>query len=168
MFCWVCRLAVCGRSIYLAQRHRVRSAQSAFIYFLYSIMHADGGPFHRCLTHWNGSWVYHAEQPPPYVEQASAASRTNPQSVNIRHSPMCKRQQSWKWKWESHDTRCPFHHPTTRELCERLRGRRIILYGDSLTQQFFVSLASLTGGGATQAPHPPGCEHARHLECLQL
>ena len=124
---------------------------------------------HRCLSHWNGSWVYHGAQLPSYQEQAAAAARTNPQSVNIRQSPMCRRQQSWKWRWESRDRRCPFHHPSPSELCERLRGRRILLYGDSLTQQFFVSLASLTGGsGATQAMAPSGCERTRHLECLRL
>ena len=99
--------------------------------------------------------------------QASAAARTNPQSVNIRQSPMCKRQQSWKWRWESRDARCPFHHPTRHEMCERLRGRRVMLYGDSLTQQFFVSLASLTSS-ATPASSPPGCERTRYLECLRL
>ena len=127
----------------------------------------DAPSLHRCLSHWNGSWVHHGAQQPPYLEQASAAARTNQQSVNVRQSPMCKRQQSWKWRWESSDVQCPFHHPTQHELCERLRGRRIILYGDSLTQQFFVSLASLTGRAA-QATPPPGCEHMRHLECVRL
>ena len=82
---------------------------------------------------------------------------------------MCKRQQSWQWQWHSHDKRCPFHRPNRQELCERLSGHRIILYGDSLTEQTFVSLASLTGGSnAKQVPKPRACESMRHIECLSL
>ena len=122
----------------------------------------------RCLAHsWNGSWVRGAREPPAYYDQAAAAARTNPQSKNIVESPMCRRQQSWRWRWSSHDIRCPFHRPTRGQLCERLAGRRIMLVGDSLTQQFFVSLASLAGT-ATAMPRPKGCESMRHVECVRI
>ena len=80
---------------------------------------------------------------------------------------MCKRQESWRWRWQSHERGCPFTRPTRSALCARLAGKRILLYGDSLTQQFFVSLASLAGGAAASW-RPPGCEGMRRLECVRV
>ena len=43
----------------------------------------------------------------------------------------------------------------------------MLLYGDSLSQQLFVSLASLAGG-VESSWRPAGCERMRHLECVKL
>lgn len=80
---------------------------------------------------------------------------------------MCKRQQSWKWRWRSRDRSCPFVQLSRTTLCTRLAGKRILLYGDSLTQQFFVSLATLAGR-VEASWRPVGCERMRHLECVRV
>lgn len=81
---------------------------------------------------------------------------------------MCKRQHSWRWRWMSRDPRhCPFRRPNRAQLCQKLAGRRIALYGDSLTQQFFVALASLAGA-ARPTPRPAGCEATKRLECVRV
>ena len=77
-------------------------------------------------------------------------ARTNPQSQNIDKSPMCRQQTSWKWRWVSHDSACPFEYPTRESICKRLVGKHLLFYGDSLTQQLFVSLASLAGDAAAK------------------
>ena len=82
---------------------------------------------------------------------------------------MCHRQRSWKWQWVSNEPRCAVEPPAHGSLCRHLAGKRIILFGDSLTQQHFVSLASLAGEASTAtAWKPPGCEQMRHLECLRV
>ena len=91
------------------------------------------------MTSWDGRWVP-ANGPPPYV-QAEAAAGANPQSRLIPEA--CRSRQSWRWRWQSGSESCRFVVPTQAELCARLAGKRILLYGDSLTQQFFVSLASI-------------------------
>ena len=77
------------------------------------------------------------------------------------------RHRSWQWRWRSSDPRCPFATPTREQLCARLAGKRIVLYGDSLTHQFFASLASLAGN-ATRAPVPRECWRLRHLKCVAV
>lgn len=125
----------------------------------------------HCLTHWNGSWEHAPDTPPPYHIQAPAAvapfGHVNPQSRHITESPMCRLQRSWQWQWRSRDKLCPFVRPTRSSLCARLANKRILLYGDSLTQQLFVSLASLAGGAAPMW-RPSGCERMRRLDCLRL
>ena len=93
------------------------------------------------MTSWKGRWVP-TDEPPPYV-QAEAAAGANPQSRLIPEA--CRSRQSWRWRWQSGSESCRFVVPTQAELCARLAGKRILLYGDSLTQQFFVSLASIAG-----------------------
>ena len=104
----------------------------------------------RCLTHFDGSWVFDPDATMPYSGQHPAAARTNPQSQNIDKSPMCRQQTSWKWRWVSHDSACPFEYPTRESICKRLVGKHLLFYGDSLTQQLFVSLASLAGDAAAK------------------
>lgn len=122
----------------------------------------------RCLTHWNGSWQLASDAEPHYHKQAEAASRDNPQSYHVTQSPMCRRQQqSWRWRWVSRDINCPFHRPDRTDLCKRLQGKRILLYGDSLTQQFFVSLSSMAGE-AVSHKRPSTCKDMRHLDCVSV
>ena len=122
-----------------------------------------------CLRVWNGSWVHVSSTPPPYRRQVALATRNNPQSQHILDSPMCRRSRSWKWQWVSRDARCSVPPASRESVCSRLAGKRILLYGDSLTQQFFVSIASLAGEDATsEASRPDGCERLRHLECLRV
>jgi len=121
----------------------------------------------RCLSHFAGTWFDAGLSVPPYREGAPAAARDGPQSKHIASSPMCRRQHSWRWQWRSFDNRCPFQQPTRAQICRRLARRRVLLYGDSLTQQFFISLASLAGN-ASSAWKPAGCERMRHLECVRV
>eukprot|EP00966_Prymnesium_polylepis_P032819 763627-Prymnesium_polylepis.2 len=106
----------------------------------------------RCLwSGWhNGSWVLDEDAAAPYTEQDVVAAKKNPQSRNIILSSMCNQtvQRSWKWRWRTRSSQCSFRLPTRTELCRRLAGVRLLLYGDSLTQQFFVSMVSLAGNGA--------------------
>ena len=95
------------------------------------------------------------------------AAKKNPQSQNVKTSSMCSGQQSWRWQWHSHNPDCPFEHPARERLCQRLRGKRILLYGDSLTQQLFVSLASLAGNG-TQMQRPSECSLVKPIECVSV
>ncbi|KAL1530054.1 hypothetical protein AB1Y20_000976 [Prymnesium parvum] len=116
-----------------------------------------------------GRWVYNPSMRPPYVEQDANAAKGNPQSLKMRRSPMCAPhlQQSWRWEWDSNSAECAFEHPNHTRFCARLRGRRILLYGDSLTQQLFVSLASLASNSST-ASRPDECVRVKPLECIRL
>ena len=134
--------------------------------------HGPAGRQERCLARaaWtNGTWEYDASVALPYSEQEAAAAKANPQSQNIRISQMCASdvQQSWRWRWRSHNTDCPFEYPSRAGLCHRFAGKRILLYGDSLTQQLFVSLASLAGNG-TVVPRPDVCARVKPLECARV
>ena len=124
----------------------------------------------RCLSVWNrGAWEYDATLPPPYEQQDAAAAKQNPQSQKIKSNRMCdpELQQSWRWQWRSLNADCPFERPGRELLCQRLKGRRILLYGDSLTQQHFVSLASLAGNG-TEMRRPSECAVVKPLECVSV
>ena len=121
----------------------------------------------RCLEHFDGHWTYAANATPLYREQEKAAARANPQSQRIRESSRCQNGRNWRWRWESNDHRCKFHHPKREQLCQRLSRRRLLFFGDSLTQQLFVSLASMAGN-AIPAWKPVGCERMKHLECLHV
>lgn len=124
----------------------------------------------RCLSPWpNGSWVLDDTSlpVPPYESQAPAAAGGNPQSQNMMKSPMCAMQQSWRWRWHSHDADCPFVQPSRVALCRRLSHRRVLLFGDSLTQQLYVSLASMAGNAVGTAT-PNGCKGSGPTDCVWL
>lgn len=112
-------------------------------------------------------WEYRRHASPPYTEQQAAAAKSNPQSHYIKTSTMCAHQQSWRWEWRSQDPECPFEQPNRSSLCHRLRDKRILLYGDSLTQQLFVSLASLAGDAHT-AGKPGECSRVKPVECVRV
>ena len=121
-----------------------------------------------CLSDWRGGWVDEGA-PAPYAATAAAVRKEIIPTQADSQRQMCgaPRHRSWRWRWRSSDARCPFATPTREQLCTRLAGKRIVLYGDSLTHQFFASLASLAGN-ATRAPVPRECWRLRHLKCVSV
>ena len=115
-----------------------------------------------CLSDWRGGWVDEGA-PAPYAATAAAVRKEIIPTQADSQRQMCgsPRHRSWQWRWRSSDARCPFATPTREQLCARLAGKRIVLYGDSLTHQFFASLASLAGN-VTRAPVPRECWRLRH------
>ena len=121
-----------------------------------------------CLSDWRGGWVDEGA-PAPYATTAAAVRKEIIPTQADSQRQMCgsPRHRSWQWRWRSSDARCPFATPTREQLCARLAGKRIVLYGDSLTHQFFASLASLAGN-ASRAPVPRECWRLRHLKCVSV
>ena len=121
----------------------------------------------RCVSHFNGSWQQNDNAKPAYRAGGADFTHDTPISRRMASSPMCHRQQSWKWQWRSQDATCPFHWPTRSQMCRRLARSRVLLFGDSLTQQLVVSLASMAGN-ASSAWKPEGCQDMKHLECIRV
>jgi hypothetical protein len=126
----------------------------------------------QCLTAWDGRWVQTDLRTLPYVQDAAAAG-TNPQSRYIAEDGVCRGQRSWSWTWASSSAACPFEVPSRAQLCSRLASKSVLLYGDSLTQQFLVSIASLAGNAsawtatATTGRAPKGC-WSRKMACFRV
>ena len=115
-----------------------------------------------CLRDWRGGWVDEGA-PAPYAATAAAVRKEIIPTQADSQRQMCgsPRHRSWQWRWRSSDARCPFATPTREQLCARLAGKRIVLYGDSLTHQFFASLESLAGNATLD---PARIEYRQRLD----
>lgn len=49
-----------------------------------------------------------------------------------------------QWYWKPDDKSCPLIVPTRKDFCDALNGRNILVVGDSLNEEVFATIASLT------------------------
>lgn len=121
-----------------------------------------------CLS--DGGWALDALRRRPYdALQPAVAAMSNHSAQRYRRiGELCSDDESWRWVWRPREaSRCSrFSVPSRAELCRRFSGRRVLLYGDSLTQQHTASLVSLLGGPVEARPPEP-CRLSRTLRKLQ-